>query len=82
MFTGNHSHPLIYVCWLIFLAGVDAFFFDTMNNMRCQPINMFCHLSCANGFEKDGSGCDICHCKGVGEIENQQEKYIQMTFRY
>nr|XP_022310185.1 antistasin-like [Crassostrea virginica] len=49
----------------IFLAGVDAFFFDSMNSMRCQPINMFCHLSCANGFEKDGSGCDICHCKGV-----------------
>ena len=71
----------MYVGWF-FLAGVDAFFFDSMNSMRCQPINMFCHLSCANGFEKDGSGCDICHCKGVGEIENAQEKYIRMTFRY
>ena len=71
------------ICVLVdFLAGADAFFFGSMNNMRCQPINMFCHLSCANGFEKDGSGCDICHCKGVGEIENAQEKYIRMTFRY
>ncbi|XP_052693992.1 antistasin-like [Crassostrea angulata] len=49
------------ICLMI--AMTEGFFLDSFNS-HCQPILMFCRLNCANGYEKDGSGCDICHCKG------------------
>ncbi|XP_048750727.1 uncharacterized protein LOC125662518 [Ostrea edulis] len=51
------------VVWCM-LIGAHGFIYDSFH-FGCRPITMFCHLSCANGYEKDGSGCDICHCKGV-----------------
>lgn len=31
----------------------------------CIPISRYCSLQCQT-YEKDGSGCNVCHCKGDG----------------
>ncbi|XP_062612864.1 uncharacterized protein LOC134274606 [Saccostrea cucullata] len=56
---------LLEVLCCLLIADAHGFLYDSFGFGGCRPITFFCHLSCANGYEKDGAGCDICHCKGV-----------------